>query len=238
MVCVQEAHRAAVELELAELPGRPVVWFLGNTTRGYDRAAARLGRERVLGGFPGVGGTWDGDVLLYADRETPEGRPFDRLVIGEAFDEAAPAARSVREPLVRAGMHVDRHVPIMAWHWSHVALVLPLAAAVYSHDNDLAAVVADGPLLVRAIRATRQALGAVQRAGHPVLPRRLNLLRWVPAVMGARKIATLLASRFGQIALAGHAATARDEMRSLAADLLTLAGDGGGKELRELMQAV
>ena len=135
-------------------------------------------------------------------------------------------------------MNVEHHVPIMAWHWSHLALVLPLAGAVYRHEGDLEATVADAALLKRTMRATSQAFTAVARAGHPILPRGLTLMRWIPAFLGARKIGALLSSRFGQIALAGHAATARDEMRALAADMLKLAGDDAGKDLRELMEAV
>ncbi len=150
MVCVQQIHRPGIDGLLSDLPGRPIVWYLGNTTKGYDRIGERLGRDRVLGGFPGVGGTWEGDVLLYADRREPGDRPFDKLVIGEAFPDGAPAARTLRNLLRRAGMNVEHQVPIMAWHWSHVALILPLAGAVYRHDGNMAASVAEpAPTLAR-----------------------------------------------------------------------------------------
>jgi hypothetical protein len=51
---------------------------------------------------------------------------------------------------------------------------------------------------------------------------RLNIMRWIPAALGADRIATLLQSEFGHIALVGHAANARDEMHGLATDLLAL----------------
>ena len=72
MVCVQDTHRPAVEQLIQDLPGRPVVWFLGNTTRGYENPGALLGRDRIVGGFPDVGGTWDEHVLVYADRSSQE----------------------------------------------------------------------------------------------------------------------------------------------------------------------
>ena len=97
---------------------------------------------------------------------------------------------------------------------------------------------ADRALLKRAMRATRQALTAVKRAGYPILPRRLSVMRYIPAALGARKIEALLRSKFGQIALAGHASTARDEMHDLATDMLSLAGDDAGKDLRALMEAI
>ena len=52
MVCVQGIHRPAIEQLIQRLPGRPVVWFLGNTVQGYENAGTLLGRDRIVGGFP------------------------------------------------------------------------------------------------------------------------------------------------------------------------------------------
>lgn len=65
----------------------------------------------------------------------------------------------------------------MAWHWSHIAMILPLARAVYHHGQDLDAVVADCALLKQTMRAIAQSLSAVQAAAYPILPRRLNVMR-------------------------------------------------------------
>lgn len=238
MVCVQATQRDALAPLLRELPGRPTIWYLGNTTAGYERAIEQLGRDRVLGGFPGVGGTWEGDRLLYADREKAGDAPLDRLTLGEAHFDAAAAADVVHQELQRAGMKIERYVPIMAWHWCHIAMVLPLAGAVYRCEQDLDRVVADRALLRKTMRATAQALTAIRRSGQPVLPRGLNAMRWIPAALGARRIASLLRSDFGRIALAAHAATARDEMRGFAVDLVALAGPNAGAELREVLDAV
>ena len=238
MVCVQAQHRLSLAPLLRELPGRPTVWYLGNTTQGYDAATAQLGRARVLGGFPGVGGTWEGETLVYADREKPDDKPFDRLIIGEAHADAAAAADAVQNYLQQVGMNIERYVPIMAWHWSHIAMILPLARAVYHHDQDLDAVAADRALLRQTMRAAAQGLAAIRRAGYPILPRGLNIMRWIPAALGAGRIATVLQSEFGRIALAGHATTARDEMHGFATDLLALAGADAGADLREVLGAI
>jgi len=238
MVCVQEIQRPGVLALLATLPGRPIVWFLGNTTKGFEALGERLGRDRVLGGFPGVGGMWDGEVLVYADRERPGDSPFDKLVIGEGAPEAADAARTLRDHLVSAGMKVEHHEQIMAWHWSHLALVLPLGGAIRCAGGDVLRAAADRTLMKRTMRATTQGFAAVRAAGYPLLPRGLHLLPWIPTGIGARKIASLLRSRFGQVALAGHARAAHDELQSLAADLLALAGPRVGPDLRALMEPI
>lgn len=123
----------------------------------------------------------------------------------------------------------------MAWHWSHIALILPLAGAVYRHGLDLDAVVADRALLRDTMQATAQGFAAIRRAGYPILPRSLNVMRWVPAALGAGRIAALLRSEFGRVALVGHAATARDEMRGFDSVFLALAGENAGPELRAVL---
>ncbi len=236
MVFVQAMQRESLLPLLNDLPGKPIIWFLGNTTQGYEAAIQQLGSDRVLGGFPGVGGTWKDNELVYADRERPGDKPFDRLIVGEAHADAADAATAVQQHLEQFGMNIERYVPIMAWHWCHVALILPLAAAVYQHHNDLAAAASDRRLLKQVMRATAQGLTAIRQAGFPILPRGLNLMRWIPAGMGASRIAGLLRSDFGRTALAAHAANARDEMRGFAADLLKLAGAEAGPDLRQALE--
>ncbi len=238
MVCVQAMQRPSLTPLLCELPRRPAIWYLGNTTQGYGAATEQLGRDRVLGGFPGVGGTWQDAVLVYADREKPGDKPFDRLIIGEAHPDAATAADAVQNHLQRVGMNIERFVPIMAWHWSHIAMILPLAGAMYHHDQDLDALAADRALLKATMRATAQGFAAIRLAGYPILPRGLNVMRWIPAALGARRIAALLESKFGRIALAAHAATARDEMHGFATDLLALAGENAGADLREVLGSI
>ncbi len=238
LVCVQAQHRPELVPLLRELRGHPTIWFLGNTTQGYDVPVEQLGRDRVLGGFPGVGGTWEGETLVYADREQPDDEHFDRLIMGEVHADASTAADEIQQDLLRLGMNIERYVPIMAWHLSHIALILPLAGAVYHHDQDLDAVVEDRALLKQTMRATAQGLAAIRQAGYNILPRGLNVMRWIPAALGAKRIATLLQSEFGRIAIAGHAMTARTEMHGFAQDFLALAGAHAGPDLREVLEAI
>jgi len=238
MVCVQDSHRPAVEKLIHNLPGRPIIWFLGNTTRGYENAGNLLGRDRILGGFPDVGGKWDERVLVYADREKPKDKPFNKLIASEAFPESKPAFDLLQKTMSGLNQRIVRFDPIVAWHLCHVALILPLAGAIYLHDGDLEAVASDRKLLKMTMRAVEQGLDIVRRNGYPVLPKGLKIFRFMPSALGAMKIALTLRSRFGEIALAGHASTARDEMRHFAKDLIGLAGKNGGKEFTELLGSI
>jgi hypothetical protein len=58
---------------------------------------------------------------------------------------------------------VVRFDPIFAWHLCHVALILPLASALYLKDGDLEAVASDRTLLKTTMRAAVQGLGIVRQ---------------------------------------------------------------------------
>ena len=238
MVCVQDTHRPAVEQLIHNLPGHPVVWFLGNTTRGYENAGKLLGRDRIIGGFPDVGGTWDEHVLVYADRRKPKDKPFNNLIAGEAFPESIPAFEVLRKTMSGLNQRIMRFSPIMAWHLCHVALILPLGGAIYLHNGNLEAVASDRRLLKKTMRAVVQGLDVIRQNGYPILPKGFKMFRFVPAYFSATRIARILRSRFGEIALAGHASTARGEMRQLAKDLLGLAGQDVGQEFTELLRLI
>lgn len=238
MACVQDLHRPAVEELLSTVPGRPIAWFLGNTMRGFDSAGGLLGRDRVLGGFPSVGGTWEDEVLVYADRQKPDDAPFNELVVGAAFPESASALEHVEEIMRSHGQGVVSYDPILAWHYCHVALILPLAAVAYRHEGSLEAAASDTELLKRAVRASAQGFAAIRRLGYPILPRRLSLMRLFPSGLGARKVSQMLRSRFGAVALAGHANTAQAEMHELAARFLETVGTNAGDDLVDLLGGV
>ena len=238
VVAVQDVHREETEELVSRLPGSPIAWFLGNTVRGYERAARLIGRDRVISGFPDVGGTWEGEVLLYADRMRPEEPPFNRLIAGAPYPEGASSLEQLRARMTELSQRVTLYEPIMAWHLCHVALILPLAAVAYAHEGDLEAAAADRHLLKQAMRAVVQGLDLVKKRGYPILPGRLRLFRFFPAGPGAAKTAKMLRSPFGRIALGGHAAAARAEMSHLAEGLLALGPGRGAAELRSLLSLI
>jgi hypothetical protein len=181
---------------------------------------------------------WDEGVLVYADRQKPKDKPFNKLIASEAFPESKPAFDLLRKTMLELNQRIVRYDPIIAWHLCHVALILPLAGAVYMHDGNLEAVASDRKLLKMTIRAVTQGFDIIQQNGYPVLPKGLKLFRFMPSSLGAMRIARTLRSRFGEIALAGHANTARNEMRYLAKGLLSLAGQKGGREFTELLGSI
>ena len=73
---------------------------------------------------------------------------------------------TVHLPILTAPVKQEFHIA-MAWHWCHVALILPLAGLAYSHKGDLEAFASDNSLLKKSIRTVAQGFDVIKRNGYP-----------------------------------------------------------------------
>jgi len=151
---------------------------------------------------------------------------------------AGKACRRAQGIIGAAGFRVRRYQPIDAWQLCHAVLVLPLAGLFYQHGGVLGAAAADRHGLRKVVRAVAEGLGGLRRLGYPLRPRWMLLMAISPTWLGVRQLSGLLGSHFAEIALAGHAQAARDEMRTMARELLYLLEETEGDSLREMLEAV
>lgn len=238
MVCVQEVHREEIEKLILTMRGRPIVWFLGNNAGGFDRAGETLGKDRILGGFPDVGGTWDGETLVYADRQKAKDKPFNKLIIGNAFIESAHHVDYIINEFKKMNIGVVKYHPISDWHLSHLVLVLPLAGIYYHFDGYISKIIESKEYLNKCIAALLQGLKLLEDRGHKVLPGNIKLFRYTPKVLIRKKLCMIMTSKMGKIALLGHADNARGEMKYLAEELLKMTNEETGKEFIEIMNEI
>lgn len=129
----------------------PNVLFMFNNAAGPDEMINALGRERVLIGFPGAGGTRKGHVVRYmvaSSRQQP-------TTFGELDGSTAPRLEQIAGVFKGAGFPVAISHNVDAWFKTHVAEVSPVANALYMTgvDNYRLARTGDGVvLMVRALK--------------------------------------------------------------------------------------
>lgn len=238
MVCVQEIHREEIEKIILDMKGNPIVWFLGNTIQGFNRAGELLGKERILGGFPDVGGTWENNTLVYADRRKAKHKPFNKLIIGNAFPESKIHTQYVINEFMKYKIGVEEFSPIMDWHLCHLVFVLPLAGIYYHFEGNINELLRSKSYLNKCIIALIQGIDLLRERGHKILPKELNKLRYIPKFLIRKKIVNTLNSKLGKIALLGHANCARDEMKIIAKGILDMTTENSGKDLIELLNEI
>ncbi len=199
----------------------PNVLFLMNNAAGPEALAEALGRERVLIGFPSSAGYRDGHVM-----HVLTGRPGDErdVPIGEIDGRETDRIRQVAAALASMpGFEVDVRPDMDAWLKYHVALLMPsLAAALYGCGTDMIRLAGTRDALVLALRAVREGFQVLQALGYPITPEEMSFFAWAPEPLLIAIFQRRLRHPLVEVALARHAAAARDEVQHLADEFLEL----------------
>ncbi|HET90827.1 MAG TPA: ketopantoate reductase family protein [Chloroflexi bacterium] len=220
LVIVRANQVSAVLPPLAANQHTPNVVFVGNNVAGPAEMIEALGHERVLLGFGGIGGVRKGPVILHTAR--PDDQPAS-ILLGELDGQVTPRLQWIARHLESAGLEVTFSPHIEAWLKTHVALVSPIACAIYmaGGDNYRLAHTRDG--LVLLIRAVREGFRVLRARGIPIMPPAFRLLGCIPEPLLVSGLRRLFDTEFAAIGMAGHANVARDEFEYLVAGFKELA---------------
>ena len=171
-VLVRTHQVDAVLASLANLEGD--VLFLHNWAAGAQPLGAVIGHQRVLLGFPPVGGTTDGDVVRY--RATNFMTRRVPMPIGEPDGSTTPRLERTVEAFRAAGINAKAESRMDAWLKTHAAFEVPLGQAVHAAGGPAA--LADDPDAVRGmLHLMRQNLAAMPT---PPVPRGFTALQTLP----------------------------------------------------------
>jgi len=107
---------------------------------------------------------------------------------------------------------------IDAWLKCHLAMILPLAGAIYAANCDNYRLACTPGLLRLIARGLRESFAVLRELHHPVLPRRLRIVTRIPERLTVRLLKKRLAGKEAEIGLAGHARAARAEVQHLAGE--------------------
>lgn len=197
----------------------PNVLFVCNNAAGPDDMIAALGRERVLLGFVGAGGTREGHLVRYvveSGREQP-------TTFGELDGRTTPRLEQIVSAFKGAGFPVALCSNIDAWLKTHVAEISPTANALYlaGGDNYRLARTRDGVVLM--IRAIKEGYKVLQALGIPITPSNHKIVNWIPEPLLVPLVRKMLGNKDVELKAAGHAKAARHEMKQIADEFRTLA---------------
>lgn len=212
LVAMRKSSRLSVCPTLAANRASSNILFLGNDVSGFHRYLDYLSRERVLLGFPGAGGGWEGDNLVIADGDKPNDRGSP-LYIGELNGETRDRTGQIEEFFEEAGFPVSLESDMDGWLKYHFAFVAPTAGVVLMHNGDCRAVAADTSALRKYIRACREAGDVLREIGYRKRqPLIFNLYYWLPEWMNIRVFRRFFSSRKAGVALGLHASEVGEEL--------------------------
>jgi len=200
----------------------PNILFLMNNAAGPDALVKALGKEQVLTGFPASAGYRDGHVIhcLTGTEEEPSSLPFGE--VDGSVTERAQRIAAVFD--TTPGFKAEIRTDMDAWHKYHVALLMPsIGPALYACGTDRMRLIRTRDALVLMVRAMREGFRVLRSKGLPYTPGYL----WMFALLPEPILVALLRRWAGDpkmdIALVRHANAARDEIKHLTDEFLTLA---------------
>jgi 2-dehydropantoate 2-reductase len=222
VVAMRRSGRIAVCPTLARNRHVKSFLFLGNDIDGFHRYLDLLPRRKVLLGFPGAGGGWRNDELVFMDREFDDG-PLGEIYLGEIDGIKRQRTWLVGRLFTAAGIKVNYENDIDGWLKYHFAFMAPTAGVILEKGGDLKAVAKDKDAIHRYCRACREAGNVLERAGYRRRqPAIFNLYYWLPRWLEPLVFAKLFGSSSSEIRFGLHARTVGTELLELADDFRSL----------------
>jgi 2-dehydropantoate 2-reductase len=218
IVLVRKDQVASVLPALAANRQTPAVLFMVNNAAGPAAFVDALGQDRVLLGFPGAGGTRQGAVVRYRVLS----RWIQPTTLGEVDGRMTVRLRQIADTFRQAGFPVALSARMDAWLKTHVALVSPIASALYMADGDPYRLARSRQVVALMVRALRESQRVLQALHIPITPAYFSVLDWLPPALLVPLWQMSLNTRWAELVIAQHANVARMEMRLLAEEFRSL----------------
>lgn len=194
------ADQVTAALPLVAEVRTPVVVTLVNLTDDVHTVATRIGMDRVIIGFPGVGGT-----------PTKTGIEYRRVkqqptMLGTAKGREQAVARVLRS----AGFDVEVAADMEAWLATHTVFIAGAGAAILSaHGAERLGM--DRAATTQMVLSIRDGFTHLARNGIRVTPPALrSIFTWVPRLFSVAYWQRQMRGELGMLTLAPHVLATRD----------------------------
>ena len=235
LVAVRRDQLDASMASLAANSTVPTMLFMLNNPLGTSRLVEALGKERVVLGFPGVGGTKEGLVVHYA---TISQQP---TTVGEVDGRRTPRLEELVTVLRASQLatRVERHMD--AWLKAHAFFVTAVCGAIYQAGGDCRRLSLDDAALELLVAGVSEGFAAVSATGLPVRPFPLKVLfTWLPRSFAVGYWRRFFSTETADYIFGAHARAAAAEMLEVARDCRRLIQTAGvdASSWQRLMQSI
>lgn len=217
LIAVRRDQVASVLPELTANHRIPTMIFMLNNPTGSSDLAQALGRDRVLLGFPGAGGTREGHLVRYAMiAQQP-------TTLGELDGQRTARLRKLVETFRQCGFPTTTSRDMDAWLKAHAFFVTAVSGAIYIDGGDCHRLSEDKATVALMVKGVREGYSAVRALGLSVAPFALRVLfTWLPPTFAIYYWRHFFASKMADYVFGRHARAASREMRELANDCRSL----------------
>ncbi|HET8845160.1 MAG TPA: 2-dehydropantoate 2-reductase N-terminal domain-containing protein [Ktedonobacteraceae bacterium] len=191
----------------------PTLLFLLNNPAGM-RQFEQLDAQRIVPGFPAVGGVRKGDVVHYITlRQVP-------TMMGEADGRVTPRLRQLSAIFKQAGFTVDLSSDMQSWLKTHAIMDMGIISAVMITGGS-AQLARSRHNVVMLVQAIREGLLALRALGTRLMPFYLTVLfLWLPSFLTVILIQSLLRTRLSVLGIDAHLGDDIEEIRQMTREIM------------------
>lgn len=227
-VTVRYEQIDAALLEIRNNCSRNIVTMVNNPF-GYDKWEQVVGKGRIIPAFPGAGGKIENGVLYYKLTT----RLIQPTTFGELSGEKSARIMDLYKILKSAGFPVSICSNMDAWQKSHLAMVIPMANAIYFDGGNNYSTAQNRQAIHNMSLSLKENFSFLRSAGIIVTPAKLNIFRMCPMCFLSRLLKLIYKTKFAETLISNHANKAKHEMNLLNKDFEEFA-KGKGISLRYL----
>ncbi|HEY6406463.1 MAG TPA: 2-dehydropantoate 2-reductase N-terminal domain-containing protein, partial [Ktedonobacteraceae bacterium] len=191
----------------------PTLLFMLNNPAGM-RQFEQLDPQRVVPGFPALGGVRKGDVVHYITlRQVP-------TMLGEADGRVTPRLRQLAAVFKQAGFTVNLNPDMQMWLRTHAIMDMGIIAAVMMTGGS-AQLARSRRNVVMLVQAIREGLLSLRALGTPLTPFYLTMLfLWFPRWLTVILLQSLLRTRLSVLGIDAHLGDDIEEIRQIAREIM------------------
>lgn len=191
----------------------PTLLFLLNNPAGMQQFE-QLDAQRIVPGFPAVGGVRKGDIVHYITlRQVP-------TMLGEANGHVTPRLRQLSAIFKQAGFTVDLISDMQSWLKTHAIMDMGIISAVMITGGS-AQLARSRHNVVMLVQAIREGLLALRALGTRLTPFYLTVLfLWLPSFLTVILIQSLLRTRLSVLGIDAHLGDDIEEIRQMTREIM------------------
>jgi len=212
LVTVQSTQINSLLEDLGANKSENVVFFINNI-EGYNDWINKIGKERVMCGFPSAGGDRDCGVVNY---HITEGftKNFQATTIGELTGKKTERLLRLVKIFSVSGFspRISRHIE--DWQKYHVAVILPISRALNVFDSNNYTLSTSDETLKEMIFATRELFNVLRKNQCKITPMILYYY-YLPSFILVASYKKIMNSKLAEYAYSKHNKIGKGEITDL-----------------------
>ncbi len=194
---------------LAENKSKNIV-FVVNNPSGYKKYIDAVGYGRILIGFPSAGGERENGIVNYFIG-TGITKVFQSTTFGELNGKITERLSDLIKIFKNAKFSPEICDNMDAWQKTHIAVVLPIAKALYKFNSNNYKLARSYKTIKKMILATRECFEVLKKMDINITPYKLNFY-YLPTFIIVPIYMIIMNTRISEYSMAKHTIVAEEEM--------------------------